>query len=86
MCKGIGYETALDLARRRARVILACRDLNRGREAQKAISAATGNENVFVRQLDVSSFESVRAFVKVFVQEERQLHILINNAGIAAGM
>ena len=78
---GIGYETALDLARRNARVIIACRDKNKGHTAANQIKAETGN-NVIVKELDVSRMESVRKFAKEFLQEEKRLDVLINNAGV----
>ena len=36
--QGIGYETALDLAGRQARVIMACRDLEKAEAAKKLVS------------------------------------------------
>ena len=79
---GIGRETALDLARRGARVILACRDLEKANTAAKEIRKTTGNDKVFVKMLDLASLKSVRTFAEEFHQTEDRLDILINNAGI----
>ncbi|XP_077458179.1 retinol dehydrogenase 12 [Stigmatopora argus] len=80
---GIGKFIAMDFARRGARVILACRCVSRGTAAAKEIQAKTGNHDVHVRQVDLSSLDSVRDFVEKIVKEERGLHILINNAGVS---
>lgn len=61
---GIGKETALNLARRGAKVYLACRDFSRASLAKFEIVGKTGNKNVFVKILDLSSFDSIRAFVE----------------------
>nr|XP_056711727.1 retinol dehydrogenase 14-like [Euleptes europaea] len=79
---GIGKCVALDLARRNARTILACRDQAKGQAALDEIRRAAGNPNVDLRLLDVSSVASVREFARRFLQEERRLDILVNNAGI----
>ncbi|RNA18067.1 retinol dehydrogenase 13-like [Brachionus plicatilis] len=79
---GIGYETALDLAKRDATVILACRDLNRANEAAEKIKFETANVNVYVEKLDLASLESIRNFVKNFREKFQRLDILINNAGL----
>ena len=60
---GIGRETALDLAKRGARVYLACRDLTKAEATKADIVQQSGNENVFVMKLDLTSLESVRQFV-----------------------
>jgi retinol dehydrogenase-11 len=78
---GIGFETALDFAKRGARVILACRDEQRANEARDRIVEETGNENVMVRLINMSSFDSVRAFAKEINAREDRLDILVNNAG-----
>ena len=78
---GIGYETALDLVKRGARVILACRDLRKADAAADKIRLETGSKNVFVEQLDLSSFESIREFTRRFKANFTRLDILINNAG-----
>ncbi|XP_061439726.1 retinol dehydrogenase 12-like isoform X3 [Rhineura floridana] len=78
---GIGKWVALDLARRNARTILACRSRERGEAALEEIRRATGNPNVHLRILDTSSMASVRDFARQFLKEERRLDILVNNAG-----
>ncbi|XP_070576871.1 retinol dehydrogenase 13-like isoform X2 [Ptychodera flava] len=79
---GIGKETALELARRGGRIVLACRDLEKGKAAAEEIIENTKNPNVKVFQLDLASLESIKSFVTKFTTEEKKLHILINNAGI----
>ncbi|KAI4871850.1 hypothetical protein NFI96_016416 [Prochilodus magdalenae] len=78
---GIGKETARDMAKRGARVMMACRDLTRAEKAASEIRRSTGNGNVVVRHLDLASFFSVRQFVHEFIATEERLDILINNAG-----
>ncbi|XP_029958087.1 retinol dehydrogenase 12 [Salarias fasciatus] len=79
---GIGKETSRDLARRGARVVMACRDLTRAERAAEEIRRSTGNGNVVIRHLDLSSLYSVRQFAKDFLDSEDRLDILINNAGV----
>ena len=79
---GIGKETALDFAKRGARVILACRDEQRAMNAARDIIAETGSDKIVVRIVDLASFESVRAFAKLINETEERLDILVNNAGI----
>ncbi|XP_037535121.1 retinol dehydrogenase 11 [Nematolebias whitei] len=80
---GIGKFIALDLARRGARVILACRSEARGTAALNEIKQISGNADVHLRLVDVSSMESVRGFAKRIIEEEKALHILVNNAGVS---
>ncbi|XP_074869779.1 dehydrogenase/reductase SDR family member 13 isoform X2 [Carettochelys insculpta] len=82
---GLGKMTALDLARRRARVILACRDRARGESAVYDIRRESGNNEVLFMSLDLASLDSVRAFAETFLRSEPRLDILINNAGVGAG-
>uniref|UniRef100_A0A3Q3J1S7 Uncharacterized protein n=1 Tax=Monopterus albus TaxID=43700 RepID=A0A3Q3J1S7_MONAL len=79
---GVGKETARDLARRGARIVMACRDLERAEEARTDILEDTGNENVVIRKLDLSDMKSIRAFAELIKKEEKQVNVLINNAGI----
>ncbi|XP_028395172.1 retinol dehydrogenase 12-like [Dendronephthya gigantea] len=79
---GLGKATALALAQRGARVILACRSLKRGDKAASEIRSQVKNANIAVYFLDLSSLKSVRKFAQDFSRAESELHILVNNAGI----
>ncbi|KAL7976093.1 hypothetical protein Chor_009771 [Crotalus horridus] len=79
---GIGKATAVDLARRGARVILACRDKARGESAVCDIRRESGNSEVILMILDLANLNSVRAFAQTFLKSEPRLDILINNAGV----
>ncbi len=79
---GIGRETALDLARRGARVIIACRDENKALDALNYIKSGSANENVVFKQLDLASLSSVRRFASEVLREEERIDVLINNAGV----
>lgn len=78
---GIGYEAAEDFAKRGAKVILACRNESRGKDAEDRIRKATDNNNVYFKQLDLASLKSVRQFAKDINQSEDRLDILLNNGG-----
>ena len=79
---GIGYETALDLATRNARVILACRNAAKGETAAADVRKKTGNGNVVFRHLDLASIRSIRHFASEILEEEPKIDILVNNAGL----
>ena len=79
---GIGYETALDLAKRNARVILACRDQKRGQEAVDKIKLENKNEQVELEILNLSSLKSIKDFSDRINKKLDRLDILINNAGM----
>lgn len=81
---GIGKETAKELLKRGGKVYLACRSLDKANQAREELMAETGKTDIHVRQMDLSSLESVRAFAKGFLEEEQRLDILINNAGVMA--
>ncbi|XP_038058991.1 retinol dehydrogenase 12-like [Patiria miniata] len=80
---GIGFESALNFARRGARVILACRNPSKGEEAAAKIRELTGNDQAVFRLLDNAKQESVRQFAEVILREESRLDILVHNAGVS---
>lgn len=80
---GIGKETALDLARRGAKVIIACRDTGKGNKAVQEIQEKVPNANVIVKYLDLAAFASIRTFADEILRTEPYIHILVNNAGLA---
>jgi retinol dehydrogenase-12 len=80
---GIGKETARALASRGARVHIACRSEDKGRNAIEEIAAQTGSRELGLLLLDLGDLESVRACAQEFLARGEPLHVLINNAGVA---
>ncbi|MDJ1130506.1 oxidoreductase [Streptomyces iconiensis] len=81
---GLGFVTARELARRGARVILACRNEERGMAARERLllELPEAGARTELRPLDLGDLASVRAFAKEFPDE--RLDLLINNAGVMA--
>jgi retinol dehydrogenase-12 len=79
---GIGYQTALNLASRGCKIIMA--DISNMEKSKLDIIKFTNNPNVFAKHLDLSSLKSVRDFASEILKNEDKLDILINNAGIGA--
>jgi NAD(P)-dependent dehydrogenase (short-subunit alcohol dehydrogenase family) len=80
---GIGKATALSLAGLGMTVVLVCRNLDKGEAAQAEIQAASGNPNIDLLLVDLSSWTEVRRLVQQFKSRYSHLHVLINNAGVA---
>ncbi len=79
---GIGYETAHQLARHGATVIMACRNQKKAATAAAAIEQEGPAGSVEVMTLDLADLTSVRAFAQAFRQRHDRLDLLINNAGV----
>ncbi len=79
---GLGYETALAFAKKEIRVILACRNEEKAMKAKAKIMEKVPHANLEFIQLDLMKLDSVRSFVKTFMQTHDRLDLLINNAGI----
>ncbi|XP_032675282.1 retinol dehydrogenase 14 [Odontomachus brunneus] len=80
---GIGKETAKNLAKRGAKVIMACRNTDNANQLKDEIIKETSNSNIVVRKLDLSSLQSIREFARQINREESRLDVLIHNAGTA---
>lgn len=80
---GIGRATASGLAKQGATVVMVCRNRELGGVAQDAIKADSGNQAVDLLVADLSSQAAIRQLVADFRSRYAQLHVLINNAGIA---
>lgn len=79
---GLGFETALELYQRGAKVFVSCRNETKGLEAiERMRSISKGGELEFA-QLDLSSLESVKEFSEKINRTESRLDFLINNAGV----
>ena len=79
---GLGLSNARMLAEKGAKVIMACRNLDKANAAAAGIRTAVPKADVHVSQLDLASMVSVRDFAKRFLAEHQRLDILINNAGV----
>ncbi|KAJ3335987.1 Retinol dehydrogenase 12 [Gonapodya sp. JEL0774] len=81
---GIGYETALQLAKNGAEVVLACRDSQKTKDAVEAIKKSSSNPRISAEALNLDSLDSVRGFAKRWKDSGKPIHLLINNAGVMA--
>lgn len=79
---GLGYATALELARHGATVIMAVRNPAKGASARDAILAAVPNARLELGALDLADLDSVKDFATSIVSSGRGIDVLINNAGI----
>jgi len=79
---GIGWETAIAMARAGARLVLPVRSMEKGEALRNEIHHLTGNGHADLMDCDLASLESVRAFADSFREKYDRLDILINNAGV----
>ncbi len=79
---GLGYETALALAGHGAHVVLAVRNLDKGKDAAARITATSPHADVALQELDLTSLDSVRAAAEQLRSAHDRIDLLINNAGV----
>ncbi|MFF7048610.1 oxidoreductase [Streptomyces griseorubiginosus] len=79
---GIGYAAARELARKGARVVLACRSERRGGEARDRLLSEVPGAEAELARLNLGDLASVREFATSYPYE--RLDLLINNAGVMA--
>ena len=78
---GIGFHTAVGLARDGADVILGARNDTRGRSAVEAIRSVIGSSRIDYLVADLSSMAGVRQLAKATLDRTSRLDILVNNVG-----
>ena len=81
---GLGLVTARELARAGARVVMGCRDGQRGETARAELLSQVPDAEVEVRPLDLASLTSVREFADRLQADVAALDVLVNNAGVMA--
>jgi NAD(P)-dependent dehydrogenase (short-subunit alcohol dehydrogenase family) len=81
---GLGEETARALAEHGAAVVMAVRDPARGAAAADRIRGTVPDAALEVRELDLASLASVRAFATALTADHDSVDVLINNAGVMA--
>ena len=79
---GIGKATALELAKMGTRLVMVCRNYEKGEKARQEIIAESQNENVELMLADMSSKDSIRRLASDFQNTHKKLELLINNAGV----
>lgn len=79
---GLGLETARELARRGARVVLAVRTISKGKAALADIADSVPGAELELQQLDLSSLDSVRTATEALDNAHPRIDLLINNAGV----
>jgi NAD(P)-dependent dehydrogenase (short-subunit alcohol dehydrogenase family) len=81
---GIGFQTALALAKMGAQIIVTGRSKTSAEEAVTKLKAESGNPRVDFLLADLSAQKNVRALAEQFKARHERLDVLINNAGLAA--
>ena len=79
---GLGFEAATVLAARGATVVLACRDLEKAKEAADRIAESVPGAAVQVQRLDLAALASVRAAASELRDRHDRIDLLVNNAGV----
>jgi NAD(P)-dependent dehydrogenase (short-subunit alcohol dehydrogenase family) len=79
---GLGYETATALAAKGAHVVLAVRNIEKGKAAADLIARAHPGASVAIQELDLTSLDSVRAAADQLRADHDSIDLLINNAGV----
>ncbi|TWD83089.1 NADP-dependent 3-hydroxy acid dehydrogenase YdfG [Kribbella amoyensis] len=81
---GLGYETAAELLRHDATVLLAARNADKAAATADRLAAVTGRPRPEVVALDLADLDSVERAAKTVAEHHDQLDLLINNAGVMA--
>ncbi len=80
---GLGYQTALELAKKNAHVIVAGRSLEKIDQAISNIKSEFPRAKLEAGIVDLSNLESVKTFAESINKKHQKIDVLINNAGIS---
>jgi len=80
--KGLGFQSALELSKKGAKVIISCRDIEAGLKAKKEIMAEVPVAEIEVIPLDLTDLVSIKHFSETVKQNFERLDILLCNAGV----
>jgi NAD(P)-dependent dehydrogenase (short-subunit alcohol dehydrogenase family) len=81
---GLGRQTALELGRHGATVVMAVRDEAKGASVRSELLAEVPAADLQLRRLDLADLASVRSFAEEFADDHPRLDLLVNNAGVMA--
>lgn len=79
---GMGQEITLALAKDGFQIIMACKEPEKAYQVCERIKQESGNKQIEVRGIDLSSLSSVHAFAQKILAEGRPVSRLMNNAGV----
>ena len=79
---GIGKAAAIKIAQQGHHIIIACRNLEKGKAALREVKAASGNDAVELMIVDMSLQSSIRDLSDAFLSKFEHLDVLIHNAAI----
>jgi len=79
---GIGFETALDLYQKGAKVYIACRNEEKAQAAMARMKTQSEGGELIYGHLDLASLKSVKEFADKIITAESNLDLLVNNAGV----
>ena len=79
---GLGLGTTKALVKKGAHVVMAVRNMDKGRKALQDILKEIPNATLNLMQVDLSDLDSVKQFAHTFKQKYNTLNVLINNAGV----
>lgn len=79
---GIGRQTAVELARRGARVVVVARSASKGERTVNEIAATTGRADLELLLCDFASQRSIRTAAHVALERYPAIHVLVNNAAV----
>ena len=81
---GLGLETARELARKGAHVVIAARNQQKAETTRRRLVTEIPSASLEVRRLDLASLESIHELAANVLAEHVAIDLLVNNAGVMA--